>query len=429
MSARTIPSVWWLHPAALFGAGAVLTLAVAVGTSESGFQLYNTRKYLEPWHLAVGIGAWGMFSLGVWLAMRTGSEPRQPARQLDAALVPWFWCGYLLTLAGYAIWLLVGLRNGFSLAIVRDLLVGGGEGTSDIIRSKIFTTIPGITTATQFGIAAVLLGTWLYCRGRTNLRWPLISLLALAAARVVIYSERLALLELAIPAVVVALRLWVLNRPQQRWRRVALVLLPLVAVPLVIVLFGFSESFRSWQHYKSSFNSLTEFTIWRIFGYYTTAHNNGAMSMAVRGPWPIPFSTFSWFWEFPLIEHSRFGYEQLVGINPADVHVATLERYGNPSLNSDGGLFTPARDFGWMAFGPFWLLYGWLAGKAYRGFRAGAFAGCMFYPLFLTALLELPRHQYLTATRTFPSMMLLFAVMAWLVRTRQLDRRARASLP
>jgi hypothetical protein len=97
-----------------------------------------------------------------------------------------------------------------------------------------------------------------------------------------------------------------------------------------------------------------------------------------------------------------------------EAHTDTLERYGNPELNNDGGLFAPARDFGWNGCGPFWLIYGYLAGKAYRGFLGGSFAGCMFYPMFLLALLELPRLQYLTATRTFPSIMLLFAIMAWL---------------
>src|SRR5207244_13625765 len=48
MTARPLHRVWWLHPSALFGGGAVLTLAIAVGTSDWGFQLYSTRKYLEP---------------------------------------------------------------------------------------------------------------------------------------------------------------------------------------------------------------------------------------------------------------------------------------------------------------------------------------------------------------------------------------------
>src|SRR6185295_10450278 len=244
-----------------------------VGTSDWGFQLYSTRKYLEPWHLAMGIGAWGIFALGVWLAMSTGKQPRSPARQFDGALVPWFWLGYLLTMAGYGIWLVVGLKNGFSLGTILDLLKGADEATAEMIKTELFPTIPGVTTATQFGIATMMLGSWLYCRGRINLRLPLLSLLATAAARALIYSERLALIELVIPAIAIALRLWVFGKPQQPWRLVALQSLPLVAVPLVIVLFGIFESFRSWQYYKESFDSLAEFTIWRFFGYYTTAHN------------------------------------------------------------------------------------------------------------------------------------------------------------
>ncbi|MFN0017511.1 MAG: O-antigen polymerase [Pirellulaceae bacterium] len=430
MHARPLHNLWWLHPTVLFGGGAIVTLAIAVSTSEWGFQLYSTRKYLEPWHLAMGLGAWGTYSLGVWLAMSTGREPHRPSKQLDEALVPWFWLAYLLTMVGYGIWLLVGLKNGFSLGMVRDLLQGAEQSTADMIKNDIFPTIPGVTTSTQFGIAAVLLGTWLYCRGRTNLRLPILSLMATGTVRALIYSERLALIELVAPTVLIALRFWVLDKPQLAWRRISLQILPLVAVPSVIVLFGLFEYFRSWQYYKDSFDSLAEFTIWRFFGYYTTAHNNGAMSMTLRGPWPIPYSTLSWFWEFPLIEDGPFGYEQLTGIRPMmDVHLDTLERYGNPELNNDGGLFTPARDFGWIGCGPFWLVYGFLAGKAYRGFLGNSLAGCMFYPFVLLALLELPRLQYLSATRTFPSLMLLFALMAWLTWQEHSAAHGRSTTP
>jgi hypothetical protein len=62
------------------------------------------------------------------------------------------------------------------------------------------------------------------------------------------------------------------------------------------------------------------------------------------------------------------------------------------------------------------VIYGFLAGKAYRGFLKGSLAGCMFYPMFTMALLELPRLQYLTATRTFPTFVLFAALLFWLSR-------------
>ena len=415
-----------MHPAVLFG-GSVLTLAVAVGTSEAAFQLYSTQKYLESWHLAVGFVAWGAFALGVWLATATGKEPQAASNKLDQLLVPVFWTAYAMTMAGYAIWLLVGVKNGFSLAMLLDLLHGVEQSTADDLKQEMFTTIPGITTSTQFGIAAMLLGTWLYCRGRKWFLWPLLLLLAVAAGRALIYSERLALIELALPAVVVAIRLWLVGRPLGPAWRLAIFCLPLFGLPLLLVLFGAFESFRSWQYYKDDFDSLADFTIWRFFGYYSTAHNNGAMSLALRGPWPFPYTTFAWFWEFPLIKSGPLDYEQLCGVNPEDLHADTLLRYGNVELNNDGGLFTPARDFGWIGYAPFWAVYGFLAGKAYRGFLKGSLAGCMFYPLIMLALLELPRLQYLTATRTFPAVVLFATLLFWLSRREPASARANLS--
>lgn len=411
---QPLKRLWWTDPLAVFGGGAVMTMAVAVVSSERSFELYGTNKYLEPWHLLMALAAWGTFSIGVWVAFATGEVHLRRPEDLDTALVPWFWAAYVLTLAGYAAWLLVGLKNGFSTEMLFALLRGTDQSTADDIKTEVFATIPGITTSTQFGMAAMLLGTWLYCRGKSALRLPLISLLIVAAARALLYSERLALIELIVPALMLALRLRLLGRPlAARWR-VALQSLPLVAVPLVILLFGSFEYFRSWQYHKENFDSFAEFTVWRFFGYYTTAHNNGAMSMALRGPWPLPYDTFASFWEFPLFESGPLSYEQVAGINPTIIHVATLDRFGNPELNNDGGLFTPARDFGWVGCGLFWLIYGFLAGKAYRGFLCGSLGGSLFYPLFFLALLELPRVQYLTTTRTFPSLMLLAALLLWL---------------
>lgn len=411
---QTLKRLWWLHPVPLFGGSVVLTLLVAVFFSERSFELYGTPKYLEIWHLGIGFASWGAFSLGVGLALTTGKSFPPQGREIDGLLVSWFWGAYALTLAGYLLWLIVGLKNGFSLGMLLEFLRGADETLADALKHDVFVTVPGVTTSTQFGLAAMLLGTRLYCRGKTSLKYPLGSLIFLAAARALIYSERLALIELVVPAVVLALRLKVLERPLPADWRVGIIWLPLVAVPLVAVLFGGFEYFRSWQYYKESFSSLPEFTIWRLLGYYTTAHNNGAMSLALREPWPLPYATLSWIWEFPLIESSSFSYEHLSGVNPAEIHTFTLERYGNEELNNDGGLFTPIRDFGWAGFGFFWIVFGFLVGKAYRGYRGGTLAGCLFYPIFFLAILELPRVQYFTTTRTFPAIVFLTALWLWL---------------
>ena len=63
--------------------------------------------------------------------------------------------------------------------------------------------MPGVTTCTQFGIAAVVLGCLIGSSvGWRLVRGKLVILFLLALVRALLYSERLAFLELAIPLLV-----------------------------------------------------------------------------------------------------------------------------------------------------------------------------------------------------------------------------------
>jgi len=176
---------------------------------------------------------------------------------------------------------------------------------------------------------------------------------------------------------------------------------PLIAVAGIVILFGGAEYFRSWRFYQDRFDSFTEFTVWRLSGYYTTAHNNGAMAMTVRGSWPMPYYTLEQFWRFPLIVGSPLSYAAINGIDPDDVHMATLARFGTPELNNEGGLFAPAIDFGWLGYCAFWALYGFVAGRLHRGFLSGSLLGLLFFPLLFLSLLESPLLLYLSSVRSF----------------------------
>jgi hypothetical protein len=86
-------------------------------------------------------------------------------------------------------------------------------------------TVPGVTTCTQFGIAAGVLGCLIGAGGRWDMvRRKLAILLFLALLRALIYSERLAFLELAIPFLVLRLAepgSWARNRSLRTLIRVA----------------------------------------------------------------------------------------------------------------------------------------------------------------------------------------------------------------
>ena len=184
---------------------------------------------------------------------------------------------------------------------------------------------------------------------------------------------------------------------------------------MLLLFFGGAEYFRSWQYYQDEFDSIAEFTLWRFGGYYTTAHNNGAMAMETQAPLPLPYWTFRSLWEFPGISDSSISYQALTGIDVDQARVVMLERYGAPELNNEGGLFMPLIDFGMIGFSIFWFGFGFVAGGLYRGFLAGTLAGLTLYPVVFVAILEIPRLLYLSYTRTFPALVALLVVI-WLTR-------------
>jgi hypothetical protein len=169
--------------------------------------------------------------------------------------------------------------------------------------------------------------------------------LALATClRVVLNSERLALLELSVPALLIVVRTLVMERSWSPRARRLIQLAPAWGLLSMLLTFGATEYFRSWRHYRYEFDSVAEFTLWRVSGYYTTALNNGAMAYETRGAWPLPYASLHAWWAFPLVEHSSFSFEALSGVDPETTHTTTLQRFGNPELNNDSGLLQPLLD-------------------------------------------------------------------------------------
>ncbi len=176
--------------------------------------------------------------------------------------------------------------------------------------------------------------------------------------------------------------------------------------------FGSFEYFRSWRYYQKSFDSYVEFTLWRVGGYYTTAHNNGAMALErQQKPYSIPYTTLRQVWTFPGLGSTPFAYDKLAGFDPVAEYKQMLLRYGTPELNNEGGLFQPILDFGVAGYVVFWFGCGFVASRLYRGFLVGTLSGLVLYPLVFLAILETPRLLYLCYTRSFPALATLLAVV------------------
>jgi hypothetical protein len=411
--------LWWLHPAWVFALVNGVTIAAAALLSESAYQVYGTGKFIDREFVVLAFLGVAAFVSGQWLGKSTGAAPRPCDQDARPRLAAWYWVAIGLSLIGYLVWFGGGAMRSGSLDAVKKIWNIEEKDEAPEIRSELFPTTPGVTTCTQFGMAAVTLGivSGIGLRSTLIRRLLLGLLFGLATVRVLLISERLALIELAVPVILLAIRLRLLPRLNISPRTVRrLALAPLAGLVGIVVLFGAAEYFRSWRFYQDRFDSVAEFTLWRISGYYTTGHNNSVMAMKTRGSWPMPYYTLEAFWRFPLIVNSPLSYSAVNGFDPEEVHRATLVRFGTPEMNNQGGLFSPAMDFGWVGYFIFWELYGFLAGRLHRGFLVGSLAGLLLYPLVFMSLLEVPRLLLLCSVRTFPSLVLLGAVIvveAW----------------
>jgi hypothetical protein len=328
--ARLAPP-WWLSPAALFALVVGSTMLAAAAQSDNAFRLYGAPKFVSPAHVLLTGLVIVAFAIGAKLATVTGRPGQADVRRQLPLLEWWFWTATALTIFGYAVWLAVGLKNGFTIGTLRDFLTTDDPLLAEEIRGEIFTNLKGITTCTQFGVAAVPIGTVLLLTGIKRVRWPLTALLALALVRALFFSERLAIIELVVPAAIVVFRLRFIGRALPPLVSRGLQLAPLAGVVSLFVFFGSFEYFRSWRYYEDKFDSYAEFTLWRITGYYTTAHNNGAMALSTQPQYPLPYSTWRALWSVPGLEKTPLGYRKLTGVDPARRHELMLERYGSLS--------------------------------------------------------------------------------------------------
>lgn len=420
--AQTLRRLWWMNPILAFIGVPGLTLLAAIALPQRTYDVYAAPKFLTPAHFLVFVAAILAIGVGYLLATRIGQVPKPTPESWDPLLRKACLAAIGLTLFGYAAWLGVGVKNGFRPGMIKQIITGQKLDSEDI-KQKIFTTIPGVTTCTQFGIAAVVLGMWLMARGDNRFLLGVAVVLGLAAVRAVIVSERLALIELMVPTAILLLRGKVMGQSVMPITRTGLQLAPILAVIGLFITFGFFEYFRSWQFYKDQYNSIVEFTAERILGYYATSHNNGAMAFIHRDAAPFPYFSLQMLWEFPLVDKTPLGYKNLMGFEGEKWQFDLLENYANPELNSYGGLFWPAVDFGGIGFLVYWTIFGYCAGKTYRGFLIGTAIGMFFFPLIFLAILESPRFLYLSTVRGVPSFAFLCMVMTignWQAYCRQL---------
>jgi oligosaccharide repeat unit polymerase len=377
--------LWWLKPAWI-----VLAVIVPVYLS---FLAFDFSTEVPNAYIPSNLYFWG---LALLLALATGaafgSTASMAPRHDVIVFVPRWVAALLLiaTLIGYVVWF-------HPLALRPELIFDVLEGNRANIRDEV-KTVPPWTTFTQFGCAYAIA----YALRRGNRRvalWERVGLalvFALALFRSIVWSERLALIELLVCYGIATLSYY--RFTTKTALRLAC-LLPVVAPVLLYLLFTATEYFRSWEFYRQYYDSIWRFSYDRLTAYYAVASNNGIGLLVESYRWPSYDGSYVFQWAYPRLVEDESNFLRTVAQQD---YSEFLQNYARPELNNPSGLFPIVYDIGYLGSALYFLVVGVLTGMAHRAFRQGQLGGLLFYPTCVLFLIELLRFNYFSASRFVP---------------------------
>jgi oligosaccharide repeat unit polymerase len=411
-------AVWWLSPVSVPLIVSVLSIVPTLLISDQRFRaLWKTPKVITTETyllfmaagLALAVGAFAVLAAFPAKPRRSNAWPGlddteiRVLRTSSTVLVT-------LTVIGYVAFIGAAIRAGVGIPELTAAL--GPDSYHSGIKEQI-GTVPGVTTLTQFGIASVIVSSLLISSSprRTDVL-RLIIVFALALPRSFLLTERLAILELVVPMVVVFAARY---SAAGRGRRIVK-LMPVIAAPFVFAVFATFEYFRSWQFFRAtSGGNFGDFALERLAGYYATALNNGHLTLVHTGgvgQWP--YRTIEAFWIAPGIKSWTWEQPQFHTYSE-EYYADMLAQFGNPEFNNASGFVTGFGDYGSIGGIVYFLIMGVVAGCLYRGFRSSAGLGMLLYPIIFLGILELPRYLYWSQGRALPAIVAL-AIVAFALR-------------
>lgn len=385
---RRAADLWWLQPA-LIVLLALLPVYLAVLSYDFARVVQNvyvpSRLYVFGVVLIVAVAVGAQWALSHRLQGPALLPPRISHTAMMVLLVP--------TLLAYAIWF-------GPLLLKPQALIEVATGQRREVRDAI-STIPGVTTFTQFGVAyaiafAIKCGAGVQRVSRIE-RIGCALVVLLAVFRAFAWAERLALIEILVCYTIARLAYLPVGSVW-RWRLAAI--LPAIGPFVLYLLFTASEYFRSWEFYSKQYSSVWAFTLERLITYYATAVNNGIGVLVETPDWPFYSGAFSLEWAYIMPGVANL-LEQAFG-SPRAVYYFFLETYARPEFNSPTAYFRVVLDLGYLGSILYFLVVGYVIGRAYVGFRRGHIFGLLMYPVFVLFLIESLRYSYFAESRIVP---------------------------
>ena len=397
--------VWWANPLSP-------VLFLVVPTAVVAWAL-PARVYFEQWQepkffsfaaLVRCLVAAIVFCIGALIATRgrlgLAARSEWPALSPVARRVlrrSFFWL-FRITCLAYAVWLAAAVRRGLRPDLLLET-VRSQSNFNDTLKSQ-FDTVSGVTTFTQLGIAASIVGALLTTHPDRAVSRRVGVIVALAIARGFFLAERLAIIEVLLPWLVVRSGQLAATRSRPA-RRLLVRFGPVLAIPILVGGFALFEYSRSWTFAKTrTDDTFLEYSSYRLAGYYATSLNNGELYRSTTDRTNrLPFYTVEFVWSAPVVS-SLFSYQGITG-EPA--RSPALEVQSNPEFNSEGGLAGPFIDYGDFGGMLYFFGVGIVFGILYRQFAGSRLTGVLLYPMLFTGLLEMPRYLYWAQGRATPA--------------------------
>ncbi|QOV98104.1 oligosaccharide repeat unit polymerase [Rhodococcus pyridinivorans] len=404
-----------------------LFVALLVGTaffvSSESYVLWRVPKYVDNDYALLAAISGVAFLIGLALIQIR----RMPTRQLEiyvgsniirvaqkSARVT-FWIAIL----GYIFWVVAALRQGAGIQQVQAVLNFQEGSVGDLKRVSV--PVGGLTTLTQLAAISVTLRFFLIRVGIRDRVWELYVLLALSVMRAFFYGERLALIEVAVPIVIL---LVVVSQAQRKAAGGTFVraVLPVLAVPALWSVFAIFEYSRSWLAYRlTTDKTFFEYITDRLLGYYITSINNSSLyHQKLVGLTHDPLFSFPAVWDSPVVGQ-LLGPAVVSGTGVRSWWSATLASRGNPEFNNAGTFLVVDADIGTFGSVVYWMVLGILIGLAYYKMRTGRLAGLLAYATVFLGLLELLRIIYWVQGRFVPTLIGIVIVGAMLSNAQDED--------
>jgi hypothetical protein len=409
---------WWLHPGWAAGVFIAVVPIASASQIQDSFQLWGVPRYIDFSLAMLGVLSGlaflcaavfaGGFRHSAVVSVALSARVVSRLHQLAIAM-------FALALLGYAAWFGLSFIRGAALADFVSVISfedGAVSGLKDVS-----PPVAGVTTLTQLGVVSAAIMMFLRRSNAGTYSNQLYVLVGLALFRSFFYGERLALIEVALPLIII---MFVVEAPSSRPRRwiprylrLPRALVPVLMVPAIWALFAFFEYSRSWLYYRDVVNSsFVEYVSTRLLGYYTTTVNNGALyHQLLSSQHHDPYFSFAFLWDAPGIGWF-VGSPDILGTSPRAWWSSTLTNLANPEFNNEGTFLITDADLGTPLSIVYWAALGLAVGYAYNRARGGDVRFLLAYATIFLGLLEISRINYWTQGRFIPILVGCIVVIA-----------------